>query len=617
VALNEIERKVIARLASEISGADNLSATGLDFLFRNVEKRIRETGVETMALYLRLVQDDEQEHQNFVSALTIHTTSWFRERPHFEFLRRRAEDFHRTRKGEIFRVWSAACSTGEEAYSIAIVLCELQQLHPDFQFEVLASDVDPSSVEIARNGVYPERGMESLVASQNRFFLRGQGPTQGLVAVAGELRQKVHFFVHNIDEVPGPMLSGKVDVVFCRNVLIYFSVDSQERILRHLSGALTSRGCFVLGHSDTLPVLEGFRRLSGSCLVRDSANSPLGLERSRLAPSLRPRALVVDDSATLRRVLGSILSKSFEVSEAESAEDAERQVGEGDFDFIALDLNLPGENGVSWLQRLRRKNKQTPVCIVSESSPQDAEKVFGALEGGAQEYIVKSSLMADPTHFLETARSLAKPRASTDSHHLLATFRARSNFDPQAILIGASTGGPEALLGLLRDFPAGAPPVIVVQHIGTEFALPFAKRLAERSGLVLGDTAFQGPLKRGHLYMADGDYHLRLIARGDELLLQRDFGEKVQGHRPSVDVLFQSASHLSTDLVAMLLTGMGRDGAQGLRSLYDSGRVYTMAQDEPSSVVFGMPKIAIELGAACVVGDLSGLRRDLEKRIAA
>jgi two-component system chemotaxis response regulator CheB len=199
----------------------------------------------------------------------------------------------------------------------------------------------------------------------------------------------------------------------------------------------------------------------------------------------------------------------------------------------------------------------------------------------------------------------------------LATFRARSNFDPQAILIGASTGGPEALLGLLRDFPAGAPPVIVVQHIGTEFALPFAKRLAERSGLVLGDTAFQGPLKRGHLYMADGDYHLRLIARGDELLLQRDFGEKVQGHRPSVDVLFQSASHLSTDLVAMLLTGMGRDGAQGLRSLYDSGRVYTMAQDEPSSVVFGMPKIAIELGAACVVGDLSGLRRDLEKRIAA
>jgi two-component system chemotaxis response regulator CheB len=169
---------------------------------------------------------------------------------------------------------------------------------------------------------------------------------------------------------------------------------------------------------------------------------------------------------------------------------------------------------------------------------------------------------------------------------------------------------------LLQSFPLHSPPVVVVQHIGAEFARSFAKRLAERSGLALGDPESAEPLQTGTLYMALRDHHLHLAPHGHRSLrLETRDHDKVNGHRPSVDVLFRSASLLGVDALAVLLTGMGKDGAEGLKDLYQGGRCLTMAQDASSSVVFGMPKAAIETGTVSLIGDLAYLRRQIEEWI--
>jgi chemotaxis response regulator CheB/chemotaxis methyl-accepting protein methylase len=609
----EEDRRIVTRLAVEISGANNLQSLGLDFLVRNVDKRIREQGLATLQDYLQLVASDESEYEMLVSSLTIHTTSWFREEPHFRLLTDLATKFQRTSPNGVFRIWSAACSTGEEPYSIAIRLMQFKEKNPTFQFEVWASDIDPNCVRTARNGVYPEKSLDALSDEDHKYFLLGSKETAGLVAVAPELRAFVKFFEHDILEEERTAGPNQFDAIFCRNVLIYFELNTQEKILKRLSVHLRSQGTLVLGHSDTLPQLQGYRRLDGSSLVRVEESSSVSLGSS----TRRSRVLVIDDSQTLRKVLKSIFSEKFDVIEAESAEEAERRTKNDVFDLITLDLNLPGEHGVSWLHRFRRNDTKTPIVIVSESSSQDAEKVFGALEGGAQDYIVKSLLMKDPQIVRDLAISLTQNKIDSRNRVQLASFKSRKNFKPAVILIGASTGGPEALVHLLSSFPRQAPPIVIVQHIGPEFAFPFAKRLAEKSGLILGDPRTGSVIESGHLYMALGDYHLLLRAQGSSAVsIETQSHDKVHGHRPSVDVLFNSAARLGVDTIALLLTGMGKDGALGIKTLYEEGNSYTLAQDATSSVVFGMPKAAIETGAVCAIGDIPALRTKLEERIA-
>jgi chemotaxis response regulator CheB len=189
---------------------------------------------------------------------------------------------------------------------------------------------------------------------------------------------------------------------------------------------------------------------------------------------------------------------------------------------------------------------------------------------------------------------------------------------PRLIMIGASTGGPEALDRLLHRMPIDGPPVVVVQHLPATFAPAFSRRLAERSGLALGNVRDGAALENGHLYVAQGDYHLRVRGSGGangRLLLSINQDAPAQGHRPSIDVLFSSATPAASGCIAVLLTGMGKDGAQGLFALRQAG-AYTLVQDEHSSVVFGMPGEAVRLGAACDMGDLARIRARIDQRLA-
>jgi two-component system chemotaxis response regulator CheB len=189
-------------------------------------------------------------------------------------------------------------------------------------------------------------------------------------------------------------------------------------------------------------------------------------------------------------------------------------------------------------------------------------------------------------------------------------------FSPEVIVIGASTGGPDALCKLLGNFPQLCPPVVVVQHISYEFAEAFAERLSHVSGLPLGQIGTDHKLERGHLYLAKGDYHLEFFeSTKSGLCLRENNDGLVNGHRPSVDTLFTSLAKAHVQAMSVLLTGMGQDGANGMLELSMRGQTYNLAQDEESSVVFGMPKKAIDNGSVSFVGNIFELRNEILKRL--
>jgi chemotaxis response regulator CheB len=187
-------------------------------------------------------------------------------------------------------------------------------------------------------------------------------------------------------------------------------------------------------------------------------------------------------------------------------------------------------------------------------------------------------------------------------------------FAPDAILIGASTGGTEALSELLKKMPHPCPPVVVVQHMAPAYSEAFYKRLAATSGMAVGAANEGAPLRDNHLYMATGDQHIGIKQVGKQLTLEFSTLPPVNRHRPSVDYLFQAAARTSARYLVILLTGMGQDGAAGMLELYRRGAT-TMAQDEASSVVFGMPRAAIEMKAVRFVGNLQELRQMIEKSV--
>jgi chemotaxis methyl-accepting protein methylase len=189
------------------------------------------------------------------------------------------------------------------------------------------------------------------------------------------------------------------------------------------------------------------------------------------------------------------------------------------------------------------------------------------------------------------------PELSSSSEDILKNFRS-----PQVVVIGASTGGPETLEKFLKAFPKPCPPVVVIQHINSRYSESFARRLAAMSGLDFIDTTKKIPLKQNSLYMPLGDYHLQVSEERGVYFLQPSSEPLRNGNRASADVLFESIARIRIRAIGVLLTGMGKDGAEGLLKMKRTNRCLTMAQNKESSVVFGMPREAINMGAVHIVG---------------
>ena len=314
------------------------------------------------------------------------------------------------------------------------------------------------------------------------------------------------------------------------------------------------------------------------------------------------RVLVVDDSPTMRGLITAALRRDPEIDVVGSAADpleARALIKELNPDVITLDVEMPNMNGLEFLEKIMRL-RPMPVVMVSTLTQAGAEITLEALEMGAVDAVGKPGAgvtaveaFAELTTKVKTA---ARSRVRTRSLVNPADRRTDYKAAPDHILaIGASTGGVEALLTILSTFTADCPATVVTQHMPASFTGSFAARLDKASGASVSEAVDGAILKPGHVYIAPGGLtHLEVSGAMPRCRLSQ--GDTVSGHRPSVDMLFGSVARLRRPMTGVILTGMGRDGAKGLLEMRNAGG-HTLGQDEASSVVYGMPRVAHEIGA--------------------
>ena len=313
--------------------------------------------------------------------------------------------------------------------------------------------------------------------------------------------------------------------------------------------------------------------------------------------------LVVDDSATMRGLIGAALKRDPEIEVLGFANDpieAREQIKKLNPDVVTLDIEMPKMNGLEFLEKIMRL-RPTPVVMVSTLTQAGADVTLQALELGAVDCVGKpvgGVTAQDPFDEL-TAKVKAAARARVKPYNgpIVPVERARDYRATDGVLaIGSSTGGVEALMTILSNFPDTCPPTVITQHMPATFTKSFAARLDKISGAHVTEAQDGDRLQAGHIYIAPGgDAHMEVTSSSHPVIRLRA-GEPVNGHRPSVDVLFESVARLNRPSVGVILTGMGRDGAAGLLSMKQAG-ARTLGQDESSCVVYGMPRVAFEIGA--------------------
>jgi two-component system chemotaxis response regulator CheB len=336
------------------------------------------------------------------------------------------------------------------------------------------------------------------------------------------------------------------------------------------------------------------------------------------------KVLIVDDSALVRKLLGEMLSRDREIQVVGAAADpyaAREKIKQLNPDVITLDVEMPRMDGITFLENLMRL-RPMPVVMVSSLTQRGADVTLRALELGAVDFVAKPKVdiagsLADYADELVAKVKVAaiariSPRASAPRAATLQVNPRRSadavlpassggrvlRTTERIIAIGASTGGTEAIREVLAALPPDAPAIVISQHIPAAFSKPFAERMNQCSAMAVCEAQDGQYILPGHVYIAPGDRHLLVERDGARYRCRLNDGPHVNRHRPSVDVMFRSvAQNVGPNATGVILTGMGDDGARGLKEMAEAG-AHTIAQDEASSVVWGMPGTAVRMGAA-------------------
>ena len=347
--------------------------------------------------------------------------------------------------------------------------------------------------------------------------------------------------------------------------------------------------------------------------------------------------LIVDDSAVVRQTLEKILSSDPAIEVIGSASDpfiAAKKLQQIVPDVITLDVEMPRMDGITFLQKLMNQHP-IPVVICSSLTEKGSETAIKALEYGAVEIINKPQMGAK--QFLEESRiqicdvvkaaaranpkkrrakaALIKPAKKLTADAVLpkVTSKAMIQTTEKVVVVGASTGGTEALRVFLEALPLDAPGIVVVQHMPENFTTAFANRLNSICQVSIKEASNNDTVMRGHVLIAPGNQHTLLKRSGARYHVEVREGPLVSRHRPSVDVLFRSASrYAGRNACGVIMTGMGDDGAKGMMEMKENG-AYTIAQDEASCVVFGMPNEAIKLGAVDRILPLEAISTEVLK----
>lgn len=363
------------------------------------------------------------------------------------------------------------------------------------------------------------------------------------------------------------------------------------------------------------------------------------------------KVLVVDDSALIRNLMTKIINSQPDMETVATAPDpfiARDQIKKFNPDVITLDIEMPKMDGLEFLEKIMRL-RPTPVLMVSTLTERGTDVTFRALELGAVDFVTKPKLdisqgmidyaneITDKIRAAHAARfrlnrlppkpaapasgqgadastgspGLSEPRQGAVNNALGNRFAATEKL----VLIGSSTGGTEAIRVILEQLPKDSPGIMITQHMPAGFTKSFADRLNQVCQITVKEATHGERVLPGHAYIAPGDKHLLLGRSGANYICQLSDSEPVNRHRPSVEVLFKSGQEVSPrNIIGIMLTGMGKDGAQAMADMKKAG-AYNICQDEASSVVFGMPREAIALGAADEVAPLNQIARRLMEHL--
>ncbi|MDX8385636.1 MAG: chemotaxis response regulator protein-glutamate methylesterase [Gallionella sp.] len=334
--------------------------------------------------------------------------------------------------------------------------------------------------------------------------------------------------------------------------------------------------------------------------------------------SRKLKVLVVDDSAMIRKVMKNIINQERDMECVGAAPDpwiAREMIKEFNPDVLTLDVEMPKMDGLDFLGRLMRL-RPMPVLMVSTLTELGSDVTFRALELGAVDFISKpksdiergmeeyAAMITSKIRTAAGANIQAHIKAADSSYStkytvntVLPSVSGQFASTEKLIVIGASTGGTEAIKEILTQLPADAPGILVVQHMPEHFTKSFAKRLDAFCKISVKEAENNERILPGHAYIAPGNYHLMVKRSGANYMTKLDQRELVNRHRPSVDVLFRSVANIAgANALGVILTGMGKDGVKGMMEMKVAGS-YTIAQDKKSCVIFGMPKEAIAAGA--------------------
>ncbi len=432
----------LASEVSEVSGVQ-LGEKQQDMVIQRLRRRMTLLGLKSEAEYIDYYRKNRtEEFRELISLFTTHHTYFFREFKHFEILRQHTLPqlipLVRKRADKTIHLWSAACSRGHEVYSLAIFLEQcLKDLAPDLNFRLHGTDIDAISVEFAKNGVFTKKEVDTIpLAYQTGTFIRGRGEYADFTRVHQRLHERCSFDVANLVDVK-TWPKQNFDIIFCRNVFIYFSASDMEKTARNFQKRLNDSGYLFLGLTETLNGLDVKLKNAGPSVYMQAKEkaSPLALVPNQPVMQAQPtvqikqqplirRVLCVDDSPTILSLLKQTFTRAdgFEVADtANNGKEALDKIAKNKYDLITLDIHMPIMNGLEFLKNSQNLNRP-PVIVISSVDRQEQSLALEALRLGAKDYVEKPSLKtfdASREEILFKARTLAVDNKVSDFNNSL------------------------------------------------------------------------------------------------------------------------------------------------------------------------------------------------------
>ncbi len=531
----------VSQIVTQITGVQ-LGDKQRAMVETRLKRRMHELKIKTEEQYLKYVQDNAQsETQALVSLLTTHHSYFFREFAHFEYLERHALPevirAARERGDKKIRVWSAACSRGQEVYSLSMFLAHhLRRLAPDCTYEVWGSDVDKESVALANNGVYLRNEIKEvpLLYIENHWA-RGTGDIAEYVKAKKTIKDHTKFFVANLLDFSKELNGQKFDVVFCRNVFIYFTADQVKKITSNLLNHVHTHGYFFIGISESLYGMSLPVQSMGPSIYRHKVEAPKSeVSAPSFASASRPsvsqtnapavpapppipdvlRVLCVDDSPSVLTLMKQILKKEngFEVcGTAINGFDATKKVKELKPDLITLDIHMPEQDGIEYL-RSNMASGHPPVVMVTSVSRENADVAMQALKLGASDYVEKPAL-ANLTERGDEIRTKLRCAFRSKVEHSHNSLKLDNQFKAKAIishpekklrLALANISDRNRLKAFAKELTGDQPPTVVLVE-GSDAALEhFVSEFGKEVPIAVKHLKTgQEPLAKNTMYFGD------------------------------------------------------------------------------------------------------------------